>query len=117
MREAFALQKLLTFFQQKILSQLRFNIGKFNISLTNDVVSFEQPDPKFYKRKVKYSPAHNGRMGIFSVSNVHFKRIYLLVESNQIDLLVLNPESGLSPSTFNIYKLTHQMYKLESVQA
>ena len=44
MREAFALQKLLTFFQQKILAHLR----KFNETLTNDVVSFEQPGPAIF---------------------------------------------------------------------
>ena len=46
MREVFAVQKLLTFFQQK-------NIGVFQVSvckiltktLTNEVVSFEQPGP------------------------------------------------------------------------
>ena len=45
MREAFAVQKLLTFFQQKILAYLRYYHLKFYISLTNDVVSFEQPGP------------------------------------------------------------------------
>ena len=39
---AFALQKLLTFFQQKISALLDVN---FNDSLTNDVVSFEQLGP------------------------------------------------------------------------
>ena len=46
---AFALQKLLTFFQQKfqhICVSLDLN---FNESLTNDVVSFEQPGPSFWK--------------------------------------------------------------------
>ena len=38
---AFALQKLLTFFQQKISAYLRIT-WCFNESLTNDVVSFEQ---------------------------------------------------------------------------
>ena len=44
---AFALQKLLTFFQQKISAYLRINVN-FNESLTNDVISFEQlgPDPQ-----------------------------------------------------------------------
>ena len=47
MREAFALQKLLTFFQQKILANLRYlkYVWNFNETLTNDVVSFEQPGP------------------------------------------------------------------------
>ena len=40
---AFALQKLLTFFQQKISAYVNFNE-----SLTNDVVSFEQLGPDFY---------------------------------------------------------------------
>ena len=45
MREAFAVQKLLSFFSSK-------NIGGFQILmfeiLTNDVVSFEQPGPDRY---------------------------------------------------------------------
>ena len=48
MREAFAafaVQKLLTFFQQKILAYLNINVRIINISLTNDVASFEQPGP------------------------------------------------------------------------
>ena len=44
MREAFALQKLLTFFQQKISAYLRIN-WKFNEMLTNKVVSSEQQGP------------------------------------------------------------------------
>ena len=42
---AFALQKLLTFFQQKISAYLRITRLNFNESLTNDVVSFEQLGP------------------------------------------------------------------------
>ena len=45
MREAFAVQKLLTLFQQKYWHISDINIWKFNISLTNDVVSFEQLGP------------------------------------------------------------------------
>ena len=45
MWEAFALQKLLTFFQQKISTYLCINQWNFNESLTNDVVSFEQLGP------------------------------------------------------------------------
>ena len=42
---AFALQKLLTFFQQKI-QHIRISLDlNFNESLTNDVVSFEQLGP------------------------------------------------------------------------
>ena len=45
MREAFALRKLLTFFQQKILALIwDINVWNFNETLTNDVVSFKQPD-------------------------------------------------------------------------
>ena len=39
---AFALQKLLTFFQQKISAYFVSLHVNFNESLTNDVVSFEQ---------------------------------------------------------------------------
>ena len=42
MREAFA---LLAFFQQKICCIWNINIWNFNETLTNDVVSFEQPGP------------------------------------------------------------------------
>ena len=45
-REAFALQKLLTFFQQKYWHILDISILKFNETFTNDVVSFEQPGPE-----------------------------------------------------------------------
>ena len=46
MREAFAVPKLLTFFQQKKYRHISdINIGNFNEMLTNDVVSFEQPGP------------------------------------------------------------------------
>ena len=44
------MQKLLTFFQQKILAYLRNNFWKFNESLTNDVVSFEQPATVFQSK-------------------------------------------------------------------
>ena len=47
MREAFAMQKLFTFFQQKILVYLRYNIWILNDTLTNGFVSFEQPGPDF----------------------------------------------------------------------
>ena len=47
MRDAFALQKLLTFFQQKIFHIWDNNIWNFNETLTNDIVSFEQLGPGF----------------------------------------------------------------------
>ena len=43
MKEAFAVQKLLTFFQQKYWRILDINIWNFDEMLTNDIVSFEQP--------------------------------------------------------------------------
>ena len=43
MREAFALQKLLTFFTQKFWYIWDINAWNFHDTLTNDVVSFEQP--------------------------------------------------------------------------
>ena len=58
---AFALQKLLTFFQQKISAYLRITAAdvNFNESLTNDIVSFEQlgPDGNHYNTNIvmKYS--------------------------------------------------------------
>ena len=45
MREAFAMQKLLTFFQQKYWHIWDINVWNFNETLTNDVVSFEQLSP------------------------------------------------------------------------
>ena len=49
---AFALQKLLTFFQQKISEYLRISLDvNFNESLTNDVVSFEQLGPDFFMNR------------------------------------------------------------------
>ena len=48
-REAFALQKLLTFFSTKNIGVFEIlNFWNFNETLTNDVVSFEQPDPNLY---------------------------------------------------------------------
>ena len=40
------MQKLLTFFQQKYWQIQYINVWKFNETLTNDVVSFEQPGPE-----------------------------------------------------------------------
>ena len=48
MGEAFALQKLLSFFQQKYWHILEINVWNFNETLTNDVVSFEQLGPEKY---------------------------------------------------------------------
>ena len=48
MREAFA--KLLTFFQQKYWHVWAINVWNFNETLTNDVVSFEQPGPDVLKQ-------------------------------------------------------------------
>ena len=45
---AFALQKLLTFFQQKISAHLHITWCNFNKSLTNNVVSFEQLGPDYF---------------------------------------------------------------------
>ena len=42
----FALQKLLTFFQQKYWRILDISNRNFNETLTNDIVSFEQPGPE-----------------------------------------------------------------------
>ena len=46
MRKAFALQKLLTFFfNKKYWHNWNINVWNFKVSLTNDVVSFEQLGP------------------------------------------------------------------------
>ena len=44
---AFAVQKLLTFFQQKISAYLRITYVNFNESLTNNIVSSEQLGPDY----------------------------------------------------------------------
>ena len=46
MREAFAVQKLLTFFNKKYWQILDIHIWKFNKTLT--IVSFEQPGPGLF---------------------------------------------------------------------
>ena len=46
MREAFVMQKLLTFFQQKYWHLSDINLLNLNETLTDDVVSLEQPDPE-----------------------------------------------------------------------
>ena len=40
------MQKLLTFFQQKISVYAIFNVQSFNDTLANDIVSFEQLGPE-----------------------------------------------------------------------
>ena len=45
MRKAFALQKLLTFFNKKYLRFSDINVEIFNETLTNEVVSFEHLGP------------------------------------------------------------------------
>ena len=47
--ETFAMQKLLTFFQQKCWRISDIDVWNFNEKLTNDVVSFEQPDPGLFR--------------------------------------------------------------------
>ena len=48
MKEAFALQKLLTFFQQKYWHIWDIKVWNFNKTLTNDVVVFEQLAPDLF---------------------------------------------------------------------
>ena len=48
MREALALQKLLSIFQQNYCQISDITVWNFNETLTNDVVSFEQQDPDVY---------------------------------------------------------------------
>ena len=45
MREAFALQKLLTFFQQKYWHISNIYVRKVYVTLTNDVVSYKHQGP------------------------------------------------------------------------
>ena len=46
MREAFSLQKLLTFFNKKYWRISDINVSNFKETLTNNIVSFEQPGPR-----------------------------------------------------------------------
>ena len=56
MREGFALQNLLSFFQQKYWHIWDINVWSFNETLTNDIVSFEQPGPgRFVLHNYMYS--------------------------------------------------------------
>ena len=48
MRKAFAVQKVFTFFQQKILAYFRYKCLNFNETLTDNVVSFEQPGALYF---------------------------------------------------------------------
>ena len=41
------MQKCLTFFNKKYWHIWEINLWKFNETLTNDIVSFEQPGPVF----------------------------------------------------------------------
>ena len=45
MRKAFAMQKLLTFFQQKILAYLRY----YPLNFTETLTYFEQLDPEVFQ--------------------------------------------------------------------
>ena len=49
------MQKLLTFFQQKFSIYLVFNDQRFNDTLTNNIVSFEQLGPEYHKDGRKYN--------------------------------------------------------------
>ena len=59
MRIAFAVQKLLTFFQQKIWLISDINVLNFNEMLTNEVVSSEQPGPDINRVTSGRSPEWN----------------------------------------------------------
>ena len=62
MRVAFAMQKLLTFFQQKKFQHIRISLDlTFNESLTNDIVSFGQLGPHEMNH---YEPSQN--LGLFA---------------------------------------------------
>ena len=52
MREAFALQKVSHFFQQKYLQISDTNFLNCNKMLTNDLVSFEQPDQTLMETEI-----------------------------------------------------------------
>ena len=42
------MQKLLTFFSAKIVAYAIFNDQRFNDTVTNDIISFEQLDPVLF---------------------------------------------------------------------
>ena len=70
MREAFAIQKLLSFFQQKSISI--FQILMFEI-VTNDVFSFEQLDHGIFRNAVILSKI------IFLLSKSHMHIFNMLI--------------------------------------
>ena len=76
---AFALQKLLTFFQQKfqhICVSLNVN---FNESLTNDIVSFEQlgPDHQTVQADQSLLAAHVWRYTFSRIQGLAFHSYYI----------------------------------------
>ena len=52
MREAFALQKLITFFNKNFWQFADISILNFNEMLTNEVVSFEQLGPALFLQQI-----------------------------------------------------------------
>ena len=52
MREAFAMQELIKFYQQKYWHIWNINVWNFNVLLTNDVVSFAQLGPDLIMSKI-----------------------------------------------------------------
>ena len=63
MREAFAL--LLTFFQHKYWHISDINMWNFNETLTNNIVSFEQPGPGFLlSKRIWFYKVYNATGGL-----------------------------------------------------
>ena len=56
MREAFALQSFSHFFNKKYWQILDINVCKFNETLTNDIVSFEQLGPGLSDEALNLGP-------------------------------------------------------------
>ena len=69
MREAFALQKLLTFFSTKNIGIFEKLTSENNETLTNDVVSFEQPGPDLLAFYLSCLFMFKGRFLLFQVYN------------------------------------------------
>ena len=70
MREAFALQKLLTFCQQKYWHILDINVWNLNETLTNDVVNFEQLCPGLFLVNFAWLSALSGSLHLKMIYNV-----------------------------------------------
>ena len=84
MREAFALQKLLSLFNKKYWCNSDITNRNFNETLTNDVVSFEQPGP-----------------GIFIMETIFMTSCLPLWKTLSLDVVVHSQRKDFAPNGAN----------------